>query len=121
MLNVKRNFRLMMPVLFIAGGLLMGGVVMLLWNAILVPVLHVGALTFWQGLGLLVLSRILFGGFRGGPWGGGHRGGPFKDKWRSMSDEERMEMKAAWKERCRPRRPNSGEGSAEGIKIPVTD
>lgn len=121
MRSVRRDFRFMMPVLFIAGGLLMGGVVMFLWNAILVPVLHVGALTFWQGLGLLALSRILFGGFRGGPWGGGHRGGPWKDKWRSMSEEERMQMKNAWKDRCRPKMQGREGMADEGRSIPVTD
>lgn len=120
MLNVRRNFRFMMPVLFIAGGLLMGGVVMFLWNAILVPVVHVAALTFWQGLGLLVLSRILFGGFRGGPWGG-HRGGPWKDKWRSMSEEERMQMKAAWKDRCRPRTQERDVKADEGSGFAVAE
>jgi hypothetical protein len=120
MLNVRRNFRFMMPVLFIAGGLLMGGVVMLLWNAILVPVVHVGAITFLQGLGLLVLSRILFGGFRGGPWGG-HRGGPWKDKWRSMSEEERLQMKAAWKDRCRPRRQERDVKADEGRGFAVAE
>jgi hypothetical protein len=121
MRNVRRNFRFLIPVLFISGGLLMGAAVMFLWNAILVPVLHVGALSFWQGLGLLALSRILFGGFRGGSWGAGHRGGPWKDKWRSMSEGERMQMKAAWKDRCRPNRQEGGGMAGEGRTIPVTD
>ncbi len=43
-----------------------GSVVMLLWNAILPAVLHVSSITFWQALGILLLSKILFGGFRGG-------------------------------------------------------
>lgn len=120
MRSVRREFRFMIPVLFIAGGLLMGGVVMFLWNAILVPVVHVAALTFWQGLGLLALSRILFGGFRGGPWGG-HRGGPWKDKWRSMSEEERIQMKSAWKDRCRQRTHASEENTGDSRNIPITD
>jgi hypothetical protein len=46
---------------------LLGGVVMLLWNAV-APALFVGAHTidYLHALGLLILSRILFGGFRGG-------------------------------------------------------
>ena len=40
-------------------------VVMLLWNSILPVVLHAGAITFWQAAGLLILARLLFGGFRG--------------------------------------------------------
>jgi hypothetical protein len=121
MKNVRRGFRFLIPVLFVAGGALMGGVVMYLWNAILVPVLHVGVLGFWQGLGLLVLSRILFGGWKGGGSWGGHRGGPWKNKWQNMSEEERMRMKAEWRDRCRPRSKDSEGNAGEGVKIPVTD
>lgn len=116
MRNMKKGFWLLIPVVIIAGGYLLGWVIMTLWNSILVPVLHVGALGFWQALGLFVLSRILFGGFRGG-----QRGGPWKEKWRSMSEEERMQMKEAWKERCRPGRQYPENNGSEGIKIPVTD
>jgi hypothetical protein len=51
---------------------LFGFVVMALWNAVLPAVTGLHAITFIQALGLLVLSRILFGGLRG--WGrrGGH-------------------------------------------------
>lgn len=120
MRNVRKGFRFLIPVIFVAAGLLLGSLVMFLWNAILVPVLHVGMLGFWQALGLLVLSRILFGGFKGGPWGA-PGGGPWREKWRNMSEEERMQMKAAWKDRCRPRRQYPEENGGEGIKIPVTD
>lgn len=79
--------------------------VMSLWNAILVPVLHVGAVSFWQAAGILVLSKILFGGFKGrggGPWGG--RGRHFKyemrEKWANMSPEEKDKMKQEWRHRC---------------------
>jgi Protein of unknown function (DUF3106) len=88
----------------------LGFVVMLLWNA-LVPSLFAGpVLGFWQAVGLLVLCRILFGGFRGHgrhhgwrqrAWGGRwHRMTPeerdrFRDgmrRWRHMSREERREF-----------------------------
>lgn len=82
-----------------------GFIVMSLWNAILPAVLGVKAITFVQALGILVLSKILFGGFgRGG-------GGPFaarrrewkeqmKEKWGAMTPEEREKFKAEWKNRC---------------------
>ena len=45
--------------------LLFGWVTMLLWNW-LVPALFNGpVITFWQTLGLLLLSKILFGGMGG--------------------------------------------------------
>ena len=39
-----------------------GGVVMLLWNWLMPPLFGRPEVTFWQGLGLLALCRILFGG-----------------------------------------------------------
>ncbi|MEO8681600.1 MAG: hypothetical protein ABI665_21315 [Vicinamibacterales bacterium] len=39
-----------------------GKVVQLLWNWLLPPLFGFPAVTFWQGLGLLALCRILFGG-----------------------------------------------------------
>jgi hypothetical protein len=46
--------------LFVLAG---GGIVMLLWNWLLPPLFDWPAITLWQGFGLLVLCRILFGGF----------------------------------------------------------
>ncbi|MBK6633344.1 MAG: hypothetical protein IPG38_02580 [Chitinophagaceae bacterium] len=54
--------------------LVFGFVVMSLWNAILPAVLGVKAISFIQALGILLLSKILFGGFRGG-CGGRQRSG----------------------------------------------
>ena len=79
-------------------------VVMALWNAILVPVVHVGAVTFWQAAGILILSKILFGGFRGGGRWGNHRRNLWKqelhDKWGNMSTEDRDKLKQEWRQRC---------------------
>ena len=63
--------------------------VMLLWNW-LAPALfgwkHIG---FLQALGLLVLTRILFGGHRGGPHFRGHRRWRMHERWKEMTPEER--------------------------------
>jgi hypothetical protein len=102
---------------------LAGLVVMTLWNALLPEILGVSAITFGQALGLLVLSRILFGGFRGGPrgygprgydWRGGNgseRGGfgrgrrewkqKMAERWKQMTPEQRDQMKQQWRDRCR--------------------
>src|SRR5262245_54153259 len=51
-------------VLGIALFILIGGeVVRLLWNWLLPPLFGWREVTFWQALGLLVLCRVLFGGF----------------------------------------------------------
>jgi len=76
-------------------------VVMLLWNNVLAAVTNVHTITFIQALGLLVLSKILFGGFRGG-WGprrGYWRHGMWQ-KWNQMSPEEREKFKQEWQKRC---------------------
>lgn len=79
-----------------------GFIVMALWNNILVAVVAVKAITFWQALGILLLSKILFGGFGGGRrW----RGSPawkekMKQRWDNMTPEERENFKAEWKNRC---------------------
>lgn len=74
-------------------------VVMELWNA-LIPRLFGGpVVSFWQAAGLLVLSRLLFGGFRGGRHGWRHRG--WRERWERMSPEERERFRDGfrrWKE-----------------------
>ena len=69
----------------------LGGVVMLLWNAV-VPALFVDArsIDYLHALGLLILCRILLGGFRGhhGWHGRGHWG-----KWHAMTPEEREQFR----------------------------
>lgn len=94
-------------VFFIAIATALSYLVMFLWNAILPDVIGVNTLSFWQAAGLLLISKILFGGF------GGHRKhkkhGPWKDKWMNMNSEERHEAKSRWKEHCKKRNSNSAE------------
>lgn len=79
-------------------------IVMSLWNAILPAVLGVKTITFWQALGILILSKILFSGFGG--WR--HKGEHFKNRWRermkekfeNMTPEEKQRFKDEWKNRC---------------------
>ena len=68
--------------------------VMSLWNAVLVPAAGAGIITFWQGLGLLVLSRILIGG--GKRWR--HRG-MWRGRCESLSPEEKQQFKEFWRKR----------------------
>ncbi len=83
----KILFKLPLVALAIA---VMGSAVMLLWNWI-VPPLILGAhtLDFWHAIGLLVLCRILFGGFHGHhSWRHKH-GWHHRHGWHGMSREER--------------------------------
>jgi Ca2+/H+ antiporter, TMEM165/GDT1 family len=81
-----------------------GFVTMTLWNSILVAVLGVKAITFVQALGILILSKILFGGFKGRGGCHGGRGMMWKqkmqEKYANMTPEEREKFKAEWKSRC---------------------
>jgi len=83
------------PIAMAAGLFVFGSLVMLLWNAILPAVLGVGIITFWQALGILLLSKILFGGFPGKNHKRGfHRqNNDIRDKLHNLSPEEKEKMK----------------------------
>jgi len=67
----------------------MGFVVMFLWNALIPQLFGLHTLTFWQALGLLLLTKILFGGFHRHS-GGGHRWRHrMRERWAQMTPEER--------------------------------
>jgi hypothetical protein len=85
--------------------LVAGGVVMMLWNAILPDLLNVRVLGYWQAVGLLILTQILFRGF--GRWKHGRHGmhGHYwkhrlEEKLAALTPEEREKFKAEWKRRC---------------------
>lgn len=85
--------------LLFAGAAVLGGVVMLLWNWIMPGLITgVAPLDYWRALGLLVLSRILFGGFRGRGNGHGH---DKWQRWQKMTPEEREQFLQQRTERCR--------------------
>src|SRR6185437_6657705 len=90
----RRRFFLF-PVFFILVFLLLAAVVRGLWNAVLFDVVDVKPVSLWQAMGLLILARLLVGGFKFGPpgnrapFGGPPGGGPtWREKWRTMSDED---------------------------------
>jgi hypothetical protein len=77
-----------------------GSVFMSLWNWLTPAVFGWRPITFWQALGLLVLSRFLFGGFRGRTgWGPGWRGRMW-DRWEQMTPEERDKFRQGMRGRC---------------------
>jgi hypothetical protein len=83
---------------------------MLLWNWLIPAVIGWKAIDFWQAMGLLVLSRLLFG-FRGG-WG--HRGGwrgRMRERWDSMTPEERAKFREGMMAKCGWKAPGEGPSS----------
>lgn len=75
-------------------------VVMRLWNWLMPTLFGWHLITFWQALGLLILSKILFGGFRGGP----HRRWQWRrrmmERWEQMTPEEREKFRNSVRGRC---------------------
>src|SRR5215831_8477575 len=73
--------------------------VMSLWNWLMPTLFGRPLITYWQALGLLILSRILLGGFRGRP------GGPpqwhwrkrMMERWEQMTPEEREKFRQGLK------------------------
>ena len=45
---------------------LFGFIIMWLWNWLMPSIFSLREITYWEGLGILVLSKIIFGGFGGG-------------------------------------------------------
>ena len=77
-----------------------GMIVMLLWNWLAPALFGLRLITFWQALGLLVLCRILFGGF------GCHGARRSKsrrrmaERWEQMTPEERDRFREGMRARC---------------------
>jgi hypothetical protein len=83
-----------------------GFVVTQLWNYLMPGLFGLHAITFWQAIGLMLLGRLLFGGFRPGRGGFGWRGGEMRRRWESMTPEEREKFRAGMRGRCgTPRTP----------------
>jgi hypothetical protein len=78
-----------------------GYVTMHLWNWIMVYLFHLPTIDFGMAIGLVILSKILFGGMR--MRGGRHWGYRkyWKAKWDNMTPEEREKYKAEFAQRCR--------------------
>jgi hypothetical protein len=74
--------------------------VMSLWNWLMPALFGSHPISFWQAAGILILSKILFGGFRGGPgrhisWR--HR---MMERWEQMTPEEREKLRQAARGSC---------------------
>jgi hypothetical protein len=64
-------------------------IVRALWNWLLPPLFGWHVVTFWQALGILMLSRILFGGLGLHSHGGARARSRMGERWHAMSQEER--------------------------------
>lgn len=87
--------------LLVVGAILYIGVslvVMGLWNWLGPSLFGWPLISLTQAAGLLLLCRILFGGFLGR--GGMHWRRRFAERWEQMSPEERERLRAGMRGRC---------------------
>jgi hypothetical protein len=84
-------------VVFIAIG---GEVVQHLWNWLLPALFGWRQITFWQALGLLALSRILFGSFGGHGSPGSNLQRRMAERREQMTPEEREKFRQGMLSRC---------------------
>ena len=93
-----------------------GEIVRLLWNWLVPALFGLRTITFWEGLGLLVLCRILFGGH--GMFGRGHSNMRSRirermaEKWERMTPEEREKARERYAKYCGPFEPPKAEPTA---------
>lgn len=61
---VKKGFKILFFIIAaIAFVLLIGFIIMKLWNWLMPDILGLVTITYWQAVGLLILAKILFGSF----------------------------------------------------------
>lgn len=119
------RFKFLIPVFILAVVALLTWAVQALWNGVLVDVVAVKTVTYWQALGLLLLAKILFGGWprkAGGHW----RTRMWAKRWQSMNPEQREHLREEMRGRfgdwprppgdcCKGPRPDDS-GKPEGGK-----
>ena len=78
-----------------------GQAVLHLWNWLMPAAFGLHPITYWQALGLLGLSWLLFGGPRA--WFGGHHGHwrhRLGARWQAMTPEEQERFREGMRTRC---------------------
>ena len=117
--KVRRIVRLLILAPFIVTIFLalFGWATFFLWNWLMPMLFGLPTITFWQGWGLLVLSWILFGGFRGFGGSGRHshgRRGRWErwQRWQEMTPEERAALREALERGACGRRGDSTTAGA---------
>jgi hypothetical protein len=86
--------------------------VMRLWNWLMPGLFGLHIITYWQALGVLVLSKILFGGFRGRPHFGPRWRHRMMERWEQMTPEEREKFRQGMRGRCGHFSPAASEPKA---------
>ncbi len=116
------KYRFLIPVAILGFLALFTFAVYSLWNGVLTDVVGVKTITYWQALGLLVLSKILFGGFpgRGRGFGPPWRERMLAKRWASLPPEQREQMREEIRQRFGdwPHPPCEDSESAKSGSLP---
>src|SRR5262245_43532047 len=100
---------------------LFGWVTMFLWNYVVPPLFNGPVINFWQALGLLMLSKILFSGLGGRHKGQHHGGWHWKrgvyEKFSKMTPEEREHFKARMREKWCYRDKNTSTADSDTSNV----
>ena len=99
----KRLKFIAVPVFIVAILFILSFVVMHLWNFSIAKAANLNEINFWQAMGLLVLSKILFGFGMGGrrkPWMNRKK---WYEKAPPFTEEQKEAFKNKWKEHCKPK------------------
>lgn len=104
-MTILQKHLVFIPLFCLAFIFVFGGCVMLLWNWLMPEIFGLPSISFWQAAGLLVLCKILFGGFGGAHHHGhgchNHHSNKLRERWENMTAEEReriVEMHSGYKD-----------------------
>lgn len=116
-----RNYRvfkgLKIALMVVVASAVFGFVILHLWNWLMPAIFGLPPITFWQGIGLFVLSKILFGGFHR------HNGDRrrwkkhMEERWAQMSPEEREKFRAGMRGRHGCRFVTPSEPASERVQL----
>ena len=95
--GVMMSVKVAIMVVIVVAGFTPG--VFFLWNWLMPTLFGLHTITFWQSLGLIGLSWILFRGpmFGRGGWG---PGGEMRRRWAAMTPEQREQFRRGVQTRC---------------------
>ena len=89
-------------------------IVMYLWNWLAPAIFGAHTVTYWQALGLLILSRILVGGLGGGHGDDKHKRRGMMDRWEQMTPEDREAFRQGLRDRGESFGPANPQPGAAG-------
>ncbi len=90
----------------------LGFIVMGLWNWLTPTLFGWHTITFWQALGLFILSKLLFGGFRGGHGHSSHWRRNMRERWEQMTPEQREQFRKGMAGWCSQSKAPASEAKA---------